>query len=102
MIVAKKPKLSLSLTASDTTNIHRGGMTGLWISLKQLEKKYPTPSQRPGNLAWDLNTITISLDWRGQDFPVIDWLLKQSFQISDKGLIRFIGLEHSLDLIKQI
>ena len=102
MIIVSQPKLSLSLTALDTTDVHRGGMTGLWMTLKQLEEKYPTPSQRPGNLIWDLTTTTITLDWQGQDLPVIDWLLKQSFQISDKGLIRFIGLDRSLNLINQI
>ncbi len=102
MIVAKKPKISLSIKAHNTTDVHRGGMTGLWMTLKQLEEKYPIPSQRPGNLIWDLTTTTITLDWQGQDLTVIDWLLKQSFQISDKGLIHFIGLEHSLDLINQI
>ncbi|MFM2315027.1 MAG: hypothetical protein RLZZ04_4303 [Cyanobacteriota bacterium] len=109
MIIASQPKLSLDLNASDTTYIHRGGMTGLWMSLKQLEKKYPTPNQRPGNLKWDLTTTTITLEWRrgasplgqGQDLPVIDWLLKQSFQINPFGLIQFIGSK-SLNLINQI
>ncbi len=103
MIIAKKPKLSLSLTASDTTDIHRGGMTGLWMTLQQLEEKYPTPSKRPGNLTWDLTATTITLDWQGQDFPVLDWLLKQSFQINGQGLISFTGLNSaSLNLINQI
>lgn len=76
-------------------------MTGLWMSLKQLEKKYPKPNQRPGNLTWDLTTTTITLDWQGQDLTVIDWLLKQCFQINEKGLIQFVGLE-SLSPIDQI
>ena len=101
MIIASPPKLVLNLNASDTTDIHRGGMTGLWMSLKQLEKKYPKSSQRPGNLTWDLTATTIALDWQGQDLPVIDWLLKQSFQINEKRLIQFVGLE-SLNLINQI
>ena len=95
MTIASKPKLSLNLNASDTTDIHRAGMTGLWMCLKQLEKKYPKPSQRPGNLTWDLTATTIALMWEGQDFAVIDWLLKQCFQINEKGLIQFIGLEPS-------
>lgn len=109
MIIASQPKLSLDLNASDTTDIHRGGMTGLWMSLKRLERKYPNPSQRPGNLKWDLTTTTITLDWRrgadplgqGQDLPVLDWLLKHSFQINEKGLIEFMALE-SWSLINQI
>ena len=134
MIIASPTKLFLDLNASDTTDIHRAGMTGLWISLKQLEQKYPTPSQRPGDLSWDLTATTITLDWQralkdttshkarktvagvppvevveqeasslgqGQDLPVLDWLLKQSFQISKKGLIEFVGLK-SLSSIEQI
>ena len=54
MIVANKPKIFLSIQASDTTIIHRGGMTGLWMTLKQLAKKFPTPAERPGDLNWDL------------------------------------------------
>ena len=101
MIIASPPKLSLDLNASDTTDIRRAGMTGLWMSLKQLEQKYPTPSQRPGNLTWDLTATTITLDWKGQDLHVIDWLLKQSFLIDQKGLIQFVGLK-SLSPIEQI
>ncbi len=101
MIIASPPKLSLDLSASDTTDIHRGGMTGLWMSLKQLEKKYPKPNQRLGNLTWDLTATTITLNWQGQDFAVIDWLLKQCFQINEHGLIQFVGLE-SFNPINQI
>ena len=101
MIIANQPKLSLNLNASDTTDIHRGGMAGLWMSLKQLEKKHPIHSKRPGSLTWDLTTTTIALDWKGQDFVVIDWLLKQCFVIDEKGLIQFIGLESS-NIINQI
>ena len=103
MIVANKPKIFLSIQASDTTIIHRGGMTGLWMTLKQLAKKFPTPAERPGDLTWDLTSTSINLDWQGQDFPVLDWLLKQSFQINQQGLISFAGLNpSSIDLIDQI
>lgn len=104
MIIAKKPKISLSIKAHDTTNIHRGGMAGLWMTLKQLEKAYPLPTQRPGNLNWDLTNTQIALDWRreaspleqGNDFPVLDWLIQQSFKIDRQGLISFTGLQFSL------
>ncbi len=103
MILAPQPKIFLSLKANDTTIIHRGGMTGLWMSLKVLEKKYPNPAKRPGNLTWNLTATSISLDWLGKDFPVLDWLLKQSFQIDEGGLIKFTGLEScSLTLINKI
>lgn len=101
MIIASPPKLSLNLNASDATSIHRGGMLGLWMSLKQLEKNYPKLNQRPSNLTWHLTATTITFDWQGQDFAVMDWLLKQCFQINDKGLIQFVGLR-SLNPINQI
>ena len=55
MIFMPQPKIFLSLKANDTTIIHRGGMTGLWMSLKVLEKKYSNPAQSPGNLTWHCN-----------------------------------------------
>ncbi len=103
MILAPQSKIVLSLKAKDTTIIHRGGMTGLWMSLKVLEKKYPNPAQRPGNLTWNLTTTSISLDWQGEDFPVLNWLIKESFQIDEDGLISFTGRKsHSLILINKI
>ena len=119
MILTPQSKIFLSLKAKDTKIIHRGGMTGLWMSLKVLEKKYPNPAQRPGNLTWNLTTTSISLDWRreaypkvyplgsplgqGEDFPVLNWLIKESFQIDEDGLISFTGRKsHSLILINKI
>ena len=101
MIIASRPKLALELNASDTTAIHRAGMAGLWMSLRKLEQKYPNPSQRSGNLTWDLSSTKIVLNWQGRDLPVIDWLLKQSFLINNKGLIDFVGLM-PLNLVNQI
>ena len=103
MMVANKPKIFLSINASDTTIIHRGGIAGLWMTLKQLATKFSTPQERPGNLTWDLTSTSISLDWQGLDFPVLDWLLKQSFRLNQKGLISLTGLNSSsMDLINQI
>ena len=48
-----------------------------------------------------LTCTTITLNWQGQDLPLLNWLLKQSFQISKKGLIQFAGL-NSKNLINQI
>ena len=101
MILASKPKLVLSLHASDTTSIHRPSMTGLWMSLYRLGIKYPSPTQRPGNLTWNLTNNEILLNWQGQDLPVVDWLLKKSFLINQQGLIEFIG-SPPMDLVNQI
>ncbi|MEC4986957.1 MAG: type I-MYXAN CRISPR-associated Cas8a1/Cmx1, partial [Oscillatoria sp. PMC 1076.18] len=96
-------KLHLSLNASDTTLIHRAGILGLWMTLKQLEQQFPNHSQRLGELSWKLTPHSVSLDWTGQDEEVLDWLLKQAFQIDKRGLITLIGLKpQSMPLINKI
>jgi CRISPR-associated protein Cas8a1/Csx13 len=83
--------------------MHRAGMAGLWMTLQQLELQFPSPATRPGNLSWLLTNCSISLDWQGEDFAVLDWLLRQSFQINEKGLINLTGLDSSsMELINQI
>ena len=100
---AVNSKIQLNLSDPGMTWLHRAGMAGLWMTLKQLEQLYPTSKDRAGNLTWLLNSRSISLNWQGQDYIVLDWLLKQSFQISDEGLIRLIGLNFpALDIQTQI
>jgi CRISPR-associated protein Cas8a1/Csx13 len=84
MTTTTRPKIYLSLRASDTTIMHRAGMAGLWMTLQQLELHFPTPATRPGNLSWLLTNCSISLDWQGEDFTVLDWLLRQSFRLMKK------------------
>ncbi|MGF1987473.1 MAG: type I-MYXAN CRISPR-associated Cas8a1/Cmx1 [Nostoc sp. ZfuVER08] len=86
------PKIHLTITQPTTTLLHRAGMAGLWMTLKQLEKLYPKLTERPGNLNWLLTPNSISVYWQGEDLVVLEWLLKQSFQISDEGLIQLTGL----------
>ncbi|HEY9611243.1 type I-MYXAN CRISPR-associated Cas8a1/Cmx1 [Allocoleopsis sp.] len=103
MTTTTRPKIYLTLSASDTTIMHRAGMAGLWMTLQQLELQFPTPATRPGNLSWGLTNCSISLNWQGEDFTVLDWLLRQSFQINEKGLISLTGLDYSsMDVINQI
>jgi len=103
MTTTTRPKIYLSLRASDTTIMHRAGMAGLWMTLQQLELHFPTPATRPGNLSWLLTNCSMSLDWQGEDFTILDWLLRQSFQINEKGLISLTGLDSSsMELINQI
>ena len=98
-----KPKIHLHLHASDLTLLHRAGMAGLWMTLKQLEYLYPSPGKRCGDLTWSLTPHSISFHWQGEDFSVLDWLFKQSFQISDKGLIWLTGLNpEAMELSTQI
>lgn len=103
MITTTRPKIHLTLHASDTTIMHRAGMAGLWMTLQQLELQFPTPATRPGNLTWSVTNSSISLGWQGEDFTVLDWLLRQSFQINEKGLINLTGLDSSsMELMNQI
>ncbi|MGQ4648917.1 type I-MYXAN CRISPR-associated Cas8a1/Cmx1 [Lyngbya aestuarii] len=103
MKTTTQPKIHFSLSASDTTIMHRAGIVGLWMTLEQLELQFPTPASRPGNLSWLRTNYSISLDWQGEDFTVLDWLLRQSFQINEKGLISLIGLDSSsMNLMNQI
>ena len=103
MKIANKPKISLSLSASDTTIMHRAGMTGLYMSLKKLERKFPDSQSRAGNLSWSLTSDTIELFWKGSDLTALDWLLKQSFQLSSEGLIQLKALENkAVDLRRKI
>ncbi|MDJ0730848.1 MAG: type I-MYXAN CRISPR-associated Cas8a1/Cmx1 [Crocosphaera sp.] len=103
MKLANKPRISLSLSASDTTIMHRAGMTGLYMSLKKLEQQFRDPQSRAGNLSWSLTSDTIELFWQGSDFTALDWLLKQSFQLSSEGFIQFKALENkAVDLRRKI
>lgn len=97
------PKIQLTLSDPGMTFLHRAGIAGFWMTLKQLEELYPKCTERPGNLTWSLTARRISLYWKGDDFRVLDWLLKQSFQISNEGLISLTGLSYlSMDIETQI
>ncbi|ACK65704.1 conserved hypothetical protein [Rippkaea orientalis PCC 8801] len=102
MTVATQSKISLSLTACDTTIMHRAGMAGLYLTLKRLEEKYPDFRQREGNLSWSLTPDTIDLFWEAIDFSALDWLLKESFQLDDNGLICLTGLDDYSELRQKI
>lgn len=97
-----KPKIYLHLDAPNTTNIHRAAILGLWMTLKQLERLFPKPSQRVGKLSWKLTPYSVSLNWKGKDEKVLDWLLKQAFQVDNRGLISLTRLNpQSMPLINK-
>jgi len=84
-------ELKLHLGHPGLTLLHRAGLAGLWMTLKQLEQEIP-PEKRPGSLSWELTPRQVQLSWQGNDFEVIDWLLKESFQL-DNGLIALRGID---------
>ena len=71
------------------TLLHRAGLAGLWMTLAQLEEEGVNP---PNNLEWRLSHRRICLSWQGCDQDVLNWLLQESFQLSD-GLISLRGLD---------
>ena len=83
---AVNPKIELSLSDPGMTMLHRAGVAGLYMTLKALEKSYSTLKSRQGNFQWILKDTIISLDWKGNDYEALDWLLKKSFQISSDGI----------------
>lgn len=102
-MVPTQPKISLSLDAADTTIMHRVGMTGLYMTLKRLEKQYPSSRQRGGHISWFLTADNIELFWQGSDFVALSWLIKESFQLDDTGLIHLAGLDNkAIDLSQKI
>lgn len=89
-------RIDLSLNAPEMTLMHRAGVAGLWMTLRQLENYYPNPSQRSGNLTWSLSRQSVSIFWQGCDQTVIDWLLRQAFQVDEQGLISLAGLNPTI------
>lgn len=71
------------------TLLHRAGLAGLWMTLKQLEKEQVAP---PECLNWQLTRRQVTLSWEGNDQKVLEWLLSESFQINN-GLIALRGLD---------
>ena len=90
---AVKPKIEISLSDPGMTMLHRAGVAGLYMTLKALEKRYPTLKSRQGNFKWTLTKDSISLSWKGKDYEALDWLFAESFQISSNGLISLTGLQ---------
>ena len=74
-------ELHFNLSDPSFTLLHRLGLAGLAMSLKQIEKQYPHSSQRPGNLSCNMDSRQINLSWKGQASVVLDCLFKESFQI---------------------
>jgi CRISPR-associated protein Cas8a1/Csx13 len=86
-------QLDFDLGNPNLTLLHRTGLAGLWMTLRQLEREDNQVENRPGGLNWQLNRRWLMLNWEGNDQEVLDWLLRESFQISDEGLISLRGLD---------
>ncbi len=103
-------QLDFDLGDPNLTLLHRAGLAGLWMTLRQLEREDNQVENRPGGLNWELAEDEkqvvhrrITLRWEGNDRDVLDWLLTESFQISDEGLISLRGLDSkTMDIRPQL
>lgn len=87
-------QLHFHLGHPSLTLLHRAGLAGLWMTLEKLDQEIAV-DQRPGLLNWALSPREIKLEWHGKDIEVIDWLIKESFQLKD-GLISLRGWQSEL------
>lgn len=90
-------KLEFNLGDPGLTLLHRAGLAGLWMTLKQLEKEI-LPENRFGGLTWEPSADNLpavhqrfTLQWEGNDQDVLEWLLTESFKLDD-GIISLRGL----------
>lgn len=82
-------KLEFDLGNPSFTLLHCAGLAGLWMTLKQLEReKVP----RPEGLNWQCSNRKVIVNWESSDQTILEWLLKESFQINE-GLIALRGLD---------
>lgn len=81
-------KLTFQLGNPSYTLLHRAGLAGLRMTLKQLEKENVIPSE---GMRWELSSEHVVLNWAGNDQKALEWLLRESFQLND-GLIALRGL----------
>lgn len=82
-------QIAFDLGNPSFTLLHRAGLAGLWMTLKQLETEQVA---LPLGLNWQLSDRQVTLNWEGEDQKVLEWLLKESFEIHD-GLIVLRGLD---------
>lgn len=83
-------QLTFHLADPSYTFLHRAGIAGLWMTLKQLERD---KVEYENGMSWDLsNTRQVILSWNGQDQTALDWLLNQAFQL-DRGVIALRGID---------
>lgn len=82
-------KLEFDLGNPSFTLLHRAGLAGLWMTLKQLEIEKVKPEQ---NLNWQLDRRKVKLNWEGNDKTALEWLIRESFQLNN-GIIALRGLD---------
>ncbi|WP_019500468.1 type I-MYXAN CRISPR-associated Cas8a1/Cmx1 [Pseudanabaena sp. PCC 6802] len=85
--------LTFDLADPQMTLMHRAGLAGLYMTLRQLDREnqnFQHNSQIP--LQWTLDRRSITLRWEGKALDALKWLFEQSFQLQD-GMICLRGLD---------
>ncbi|MEG4799971.1 type I-MYXAN CRISPR-associated Cas8a1/Cmx1 [Microcoleus sp. ARI1-B5] len=83
-----KIEIVLNLHSPHYTDMHAAGLAGLYMTLKQLEKKGIACDK----LKWQLDEYEVKVAIEGSHLAAIQWLLEQSFLLDD-GLIGFGGID---------
>lgn len=75
------------------TALHRVGLAGLWMTLKQFEKE----RVRIHGGTWSLTSEAVTLRWEGKPRKFFESLFKHSFKINKNGLLWFPALGDPMD-----
>lgn len=82
-------QIELNLGNASYTLLHRAGLAGLYMTLEQLKDEKVTT---PYGLNWELTPRQIKLAWEENDQGVLEWLLREAFQLNN-GIIALRGLD---------
>ncbi|TYQ27636.1 type I-MYXAN CRISPR-associated Cas8a1/Cmx1 [Pseudanabaena sp. UWO311] len=85
--------LTFDLADPQMTLMHRAGLAGLYMTLRQLDREnqnFQHNSQIP--LQWNLDQRSITLSWQGKALDTLKWLFEQSFQLQG-DMISLRGLD---------
>ena len=82
-------QIELSLGDPSFTLLHSAGLAGLWMTLNQLDIE----GAKYDGLSWKLSDRSISLRCDSNDLGALQWLLTESFQLQQNGMIALRGLD---------
>lgn len=79
----------MDLFSPGMTALHRAGLAGLWMTLKQFERD----DVRLSGGSWELTAWSVALRWEaGRTQAFLESLFKRSFRIDKRGLIWLAAL----------
>lgn len=85
----QQQELVMDLFSPGMTALHRAGLAGLWMTLKQFERG---DARLPGG-SWELTARTVTLRWEaGKTQAFFEALFKRSFRIDKRSMIWLTAL----------